>query len=362
MDIRDKKEALIKRVSQNIQYIMENKGVSQTDLINSIKEKRNLDISQPYLSRIINGNIKNIPALPVVAICEALNEDIQKIFWEKLDTSTLLDQKANKKESKLVYVSKDDEFETYIGRYHCYFYPTISDEVKKGILYGELEFSLHPHTKECVANFTIHMDPTENAQDKKYQGKLILSSSYNCCFCYLVNDTFGEISFLMFKGFSANIKKLSCRMVAVITPSAGGTRDATFHRMFISRRKLSNKGIDAISPHLKMNSSEIIISDEELENLFCELNVPQNFNHTIKSLTTPDKFYVLREEHFWGFNERNMESYNKMEFITAMRNRAHTNYYQKIGKKVDDMLYAHIYKSPNKEIFFEDQEENKENL
>lgn len=357
MDIQiDERKAIIRRISQNLQYLIETKGISQTDLINAIKEKRNITISQPYLSRIINGKIKSIPALPVVAICEVLNEDIQKIFWENLDSSTLLEQKVHKKESKLVFVSKDDEFDTYLGHYHCYFYPTISDEIDKGVLYGELEFSLHPHTKECIAKFTLHIDSQESEQAKEYQGKLILSSSYNCCYCYLANETFGEISFLMFKGFSANMKKLSCRMVAVLTPSAGGTRDTTCHRMFMSRRKLSDKGIEIISPHLRMNSSEIVISDEDLQKSFSELNVPKNFIDTIKSLTPLDKFYVLREEHFWGFNKRNMESYNKMEFITAMRKRAHTNYYQKIGKKVDDMLYTYIYKNPNKETLFEDIE------
>lgn len=358
MDIQtNEKEAIIKQMSQNLQYLIETKGISQTDLINAIKKKRNLTISQPYLSRILNGSIKNIPALPVIAICEALNEDIQKVIWEKLDVNTLLEQEVHKKESKLVFVSKDDEFDKYLGHYHCYFYPTISNEVDKGVLYGELEFSLHPHTKECIANFILHIDSQENEQAKEYHGKLILSSSYNCCYCYLINDTFGEISFLMFKGFSANIRKLSCRMVAALTPSAGGTRDTTCHRMFISRRKLSDKGIEVISPHLKMNSSEIVISDEELQNFFTELDVPTNFINTIKALTPPDKFYVLREEHFWGFNQRNMDSYNKMEFITAMRKRSHTNCYQKIGQKVDDMLYTYMYKDPNKERFFEGKEE-----
>lgn len=353
------KDKIISRIGANIRYLIDKQGISQGKLIDMIFEKRNYKISQPYLSRIINGKMDSIPSLPLVTICEALDVDIQKVFWENLNSDVLLEELPKEKKSNLVYISKDGEFEKYLGTYYCYFYPTISSETEQKMLQGTITFSLDPHTKECLASFIIPMgeDVDENVdkEPKEYKGRLILSVSYNCCYCYLVNEKFGEISFLMFEGFSTNIQKLSCRMVAVLTPSAGGTRDATCLRMFLSRRKLSEKGILVVKPHLTMNSAEIIISKPDLVDFFDKMNVPDNFRSTIESLTIPDNFYILREEHFRGFGKRNMPGYDKKEFITKIRENSYSQNYYKIGKTVDDLLYKYMYKSKNKDEFFDEE-------
>lgn len=348
----DLQKELVGRISKNLSYIIENSGISQTELIKKIKRNRNYTISQPYLSKIINGNLNSIPCLPLVTICEALNVNIQEVFWENMDQSSLVEQINKGKDNKLVYVSKDKDFDKYLGKYHCYFYPTISDETNKEILYGELNFYLHENTKECLASFILYV-MQEEIQKKEYHGKLIYSKEYNCLYCYLVNEEYGEINFLMFKGISSNIKRLSCRMVAVLTPAAGGTRDATSHRMFITRRKLSEKGIAVISPHLKMNTSEIIISEKELDNFCEELNVPEKFKNILYSLVEPDKLLVLREEFFWGFTTQNVSGYNKFKYITELRKRSRAKNYYKIGMKVEDILYKYLYKSANKVDFFD---------
>lgn len=355
---KEERIKIIKRIGANIKYIRKKKGISQTNLIKLIAEKHTCEISQPYISRIENAtDLESIPALTIVMICEALEIDVQKVFWENLNSDVLLDSSLNKEKSNLIYVSKEEEFEKYLGTYHCYFYPTISSETEEKLLYGTITFSLDPHTKECVALFVVPMNDSvaEETGIKEYRGRLILSTTYNCCYCYLVNEKFGEISFLIFEGFSTNKQKLSCRMVAVLTPSAGGTRDATCLRMFLSRKKLSQKGIAVVSPHLTMNSAEIVISEPDLDDFFEKSNIPSSFRNTIKSLTVPDKFYFLREEHFWGFGKRNMEGYNKREFITELRKSSYAKNYYKIGKKIDDLLYIYMYKSNNKTEFFENE-------
>lgn len=145
-----------------------------------------------------------------------------------------------------------------------------------------------------------------------------------------------------------------CRMAMVLTPCAGGTRDSTCHRMFLSRKELSTDDIEIIKPHLKMNTAEIMITVEELEKFFLENNIPKTFQDTILSLTTPETFYRIREEHFWGFTKRNMTDYNKVEFITKLRNYAHSKNYQKIDSKVDKLLYQRLYKSNDSSTFFKE--------
>lgn len=343
-------EELINRIAANLQYCLEKRGMSQEKLREEIKEKRGYEISQPYMSRIMHGNFNQIPAMPLVTICEALDVDIQKVFWENLDENKILELENKEKESKLVFASKKDEFEKYLGKYHCYFYPTISDETREEILYGILEFYLDKQTKECVAEFVLFTKEDYGA--KKYTGRLILSTSYNCCYCYLVNQAFGEVSFLTFEGFSSNSRALSCRMAAVLTPSAGGTRDATCHRMFMSAKKLSQKGISVVAPHLKMNTAEIFITESNLKEFFEEMNVPDKFQHAISCLTEPEMYYALREEHFFGFGTKNMPGYNKNLFVTKLRDKSVAANYHKIGKKVDDILYKYMYKSKDKEQFF----------
>ena len=352
----DGKEELIKRIGDNLQYCIEKRAMSQGELIKKIKEKRGYDISQPYLSRIIKGDLGHIPAVALVSICEALEADIQKVFWENLNEEKLLDGKHKEKESKIIFVAKESEFEKYLGKYYCYFYPTISSETMEEVLYGTLEFKLDKHARECLASFTLYANEENgNPVKKEYVGRLLLSNSYNCCYCYLVNELFGEVSFLMFEGFSSNTKSLSCRMAAVLTPSAGGTRDATCHRMFLSKKKLSELGLSVVAPHLKINTAEIYITEERLKEFFSEMNVPEKFQKTIICLTEPEQFYVLREEHFWGFGNRNMEGYNKNLFITKLREKSNAPNYHKIGKKVDDMLYKYMYKSKEKEKFFDER-------
>ena len=62
--------------------------------------------------------------------------------------------------------------------------------------------------------------------------------------------------------------------------------------------------------------------------------------------------YALREEHFWGFGEKNMDSYDKNIFITKLREKSNAPNYQKIGKKLNDMLYYYLYKSEDNSRFF----------
>ena len=349
------KKELIQRIGNNIKFCMKEKGKNQDDLIKEIQEKRGYTISQPYLSRIITGNSDSIPALPLVTICEVLEIDIQKVFWENLDKEKLIDNKVEEKKNKILYVAKESEFDRYLGLYHCYFFPTISNETLEEVIYGTLEFKLDEHTKECLANFIVYTKDENGAMDRKeYAGRLILSKSYNCCYCYLISEEFGEISFLMFEGFSSNKKRLSCRMAAVLTPSAGGTRDATCHRLFLSERKLSNLGLSVVVPHLKINTAEIYITEDKLKEFFQEMDVPEKFQNTITALTEPDIYYVLREEHFWGFTDKNMRGYNKNKFITKLREKSNAPNYQKIGKKVDTILYKYLYQSKERDAFFED--------
>ena len=132
----DGKEELIKRIGDNLRYCIGKKAMSQGELIKKIKEKRGYDISQPYISRIIKGDLGHIPAVPLVSICEALEVDIQKVFWENLNEEKLLEGKPKEKENKIVFTEKESEFEKYLGKYHCYFYPTISSETMEEMLYG----------------------------------------------------------------------------------------------------------------------------------------------------------------------------------------------------------------------------------
>ena len=203
--------------------------------------------------------------------------------------------------------------------------------------------------------FKLYKSHNECDDYKEYKGRLILSSAYGCCYCYLVNEKFGEVSFLMFEGLSSNGEKLTCKMAEVLTPSAGGTRDITCHRMFISRKRLAKKGIEFIKPHIKMNTSQIDIAESELHEVFKELDVPQDFATTIKILTKPEKMYALREEHFHGFNDKNMQNYDKTQFITTLRKKSHANHYYKIGKKVNTILHSYMYESENGKDFFEEE-------
>lgn len=356
---QSKKEEIIKRISSNITYLLEKSGYSQNELSERIFQKRGIKYDQTYISNIKTGKINHIPAVALTCICEELNTDMAKIMWENLNSESLVspNSKIKKQANKLIYISKNEEFEQYLGQYYCYFFPTISSETNDGLIEANLNFDLHPQTKECIAKFNIETTSLLHDEDqekicKEYKGRLIISDSYHCCYSYLVNDEFGEMSFMIFDKFQTNQNPVLCRMAIVLTPSAGGTRDATCHRMFISKKKLSSKGISFIKPHLKMNSAEMLISENNLSSFFEDYNVPEKFQYIIKNLSDPEKYYRIREEHFFGFDSRHMLDYNKEEFITKLREYTYAKNYQKIGAKVDKLLFQELYKSLNTSKYF----------
>ena len=92
------------------------------------------------------------------------------------------------------------------------------------------------------------------------------------CYCTLISHELGEICFFVFDYISINTENLVSRMACALTTSAGGNRCPTMHRLLICKDELdiSNKESDDfkfLSAHLKLNSSDIIITESKLSEI-----------------------------------------------------------------------------------------------
>ena len=131
-----------KIVAQNLKKIIDSTDYTQNNLAVQLKEL-GLDVNQGTISKYINGQ-SNVQLSVIVKLCEIFNISITDLVDENFqynshaittDTSGL--EKVHINDSNLVIPKlgkkfitnpQDEDFEGYLQKYHCYFFPTLSKE------------------------------------------------------------------------------------------------------------------------------------------------------------------------------------------------------------------------------------------
>ena len=270
-------------VAQRINNAVKLSKIPQNKIAEKCKEKLNFEIAQSTISKILNyspsdeNRINSMSLIQVIAICEALELDIEqtlKVTPDDIDiTSILADSKPgiSNRTSSFIFDPSDDAFAGYLGKYYCYFYPTISTEER--LMTATLEFypnTIYNDERVCEAKFIIdtkNYDDNKQLINKEYNGKLIISKSQTSCYCILSNPKIGEICMLSFYHRYFFSQKLLCRLANVLTTSIGDDRRPTVHRMLISSRELNEDVKDAIKAELLLNNEEIIIREDRFEEI-----------------------------------------------------------------------------------------------
>lgn len=390
---------LSKIIARNIRALLKINNMSQNLLCEKLKE-HNLEINQSILSKYLpkDADQNIMPISLVVLFCKIFNVSIEKITTENafsindsLNTtscqqiqkviediypdsgfSDYLAAGISRASNKFIVNGTDEAFSGYYQHYFCYFYPTISSE--KHLLTADLEFKEeNEHCKAILKLNTGKHDKNNVPIYKYYSGIMVIVEKTKSCYCILVREMIkstNELCFLNFRYIPIGDaqRNLDCRMVEVLTTSAGGDSSfPTVHRMFISRDRINDEDLKIVLPHLYLNNSTITIDENELVKVAClskeykeiikniiALIVPvtdekeeiykkidmeselEDFEDERNVTSTRKVIYKLREDLVVNTASLKLSKRNVSIFISQLRSFSYAFRFNKVSKKLDD--------------------------
>ena len=339
-----------KLVAQRINNAMQRKEISQSLLLKKCAEN-GYSMSQSTLSKILQGTT-SISLVNAVQICRVLNEDIGDML--SMDDHDMVYDGSIEPDapSHLVYRGDHPAFRAYLGKYHCYFFSTISNEDR--ILHGTLELKKTESGNRCTAFMALETGKKDEEGEpiqKKYEGNLVISTSMNAAYCTLMSKKIGEICYFIFRYSQINYEKLMCRLAIAITVSAGDNRLPTAHRMLISRKKLENILDDYLSGQLHLNGSDILLEPENVKIMREDPNMPQWFKDNFDKFISETAIQYYRAQELI-VRASHAPKKDKDAFICLLRKYSSAPKYTKIGTKADEFVYRLLenYEEEEKEI------------
>lgn len=340
LSLTDYKRKINSRISRNLNILLEKEGYSQNKFCHLLRQ-HGVEVNQGTINKYLKKPEENIiPIAIAIKTCEIFGISLESFL--KKDMATINPnveefEIQNLKENRSEFVTdiNDRAFNGYKGEYWCYFYPTLSGE--KNHLKAKLIIT--DENPDFTIKIILHVP--NKKEDKIYQGKIIFSKVMYNCYCILKSDKLSEYVFLIFRHIYLNDAKLDCRMAEVLTVCAGESSYPTVHRLFFSREEISSEHQQIIMPLLKLNSSDIMISQEAMEKLQEQKCFPTGILEDLMKQYKPQTFYTFREDDFKSIVRAHLSktewSYIR-EYIAKMREKSFSYKFNKVSKKLDDNI------------------------
>lgn len=396
--IREQNNRYYRIIAANVKKLLMLNHYSQEDLCTELK-KYEINIKQNALSCYFPKNAKQkpIPISIIIACCKIFNVSIEKLAsedfnpaqesfvalkskeiqrtmeGEEFDFANYLAAGIAKASDKYIVNGNDEAFNGYYQPYFGYLFPTISSE--KEPLAAEIEFK----KEDGLCKVTVKLDigkKTDRGDSifKYYSGLMVIVEKTKSCYCILSrkNDrSTSELCFLNFRyiPISDVNRTLDCRMVEVLTTSAGGDSSfPTAHRMFISRSSIAKEHMNYVLSHLHLTQSTIMIEEQNLlrlatfsslyKNIIRQIillipNLDSEQCEILQQLERIDESYVPQEDVDETMSVRQIMYALKEDlvrntarlylpggqvqiFISLMRKYSNASRYNKVSKKLDD--------------------------
>lgn len=312
-------------------------------------------ISQSTLSKLL-ANKSKFTVEQLLKISIALQTDISEFASFENGTRNSVENMYSSlvENDNLVCDTKRTAYKGYLNNeYSIYFYPTISSEDK--LIHGKLRI-YDTDENRCKINFKLYTGKIDIAGEKitkNYTGDMIISIPLSSCYCILINQSIGEMCFLIFHHMFLFNHDMMCRVGAALTTSSGENRRPTLHRMIISKYDFDmqddSPDLHFLKGQLKLNDSKIIISKTALEDLKRyalknNLEEFQTFFSSFETLSLPDEYYVIDENKLL---DSTISISTKVQCISLLREKSISNKYNKISTKSDEYLFKYLeYKNP----------------
>lgn len=324
------------KLKNNIQRKIKEMNLTQNEIVDKCRDA-GVMISQGTISNISNKN-KSISFSTVVGLCKGLEIDIHEILPETVSRETVTTSSFKMPTS----ATNNNAYKGYIGSYHMYFFPTISN--KEELLHGELEISPPSDEKICSATMTLHTGDKRTVNGKKveiikeYVGEFFISIPMQSGSCILKNDQMDEQCFFVFHHWHIYSNDLMCRMAVAATTSAGSNRRPTIHRLYMCREPLSEENQKYIRGQLRLNESEILIAKEQYERLIREENIPKEFCDTFEKESKVEQYYSVTEAKLVNCNIIEKEF---ARAISLLRDYSTAPKYNKVSMKTDEFVFEY---------------------
>lgn len=337
-------------VSKRLNQIIAEKKLRQHELANLT------GLKQSTISKIINGETK-LNLQYIFKLCNALeiepeallsfNPDVGSCRTTNTNWGLLNEKYCNDK--LMIRNTKDPAFKGYLGNtYYIYFHPTISSE--SSLLEGKLSFKDSESHNYCKAELTLYTGQKTKqgeAVTKDYTGELIISQSMHTCYVLLVSPIIGEICTINFKHTYLFNEDLACRVCTVNSTSSGGNKLPVIQRAVLSKCRLDidtseNDDFKFIKGQLKLNDSNIIIPQNELERLSHQYSYHKElayFFEKCQNYVQVSSYYVIEESQIRNLcNSSSINAYG----ISLLRNASIANNYNKISTKTEEFVFQYI--------------------
>lgn len=348
------------RLSDIIKEELKNKGIPQQRICDKLQQEYGVELNSGNLSKYFERGGSDFPPLVLAIIAEILDVSLDQLFRKvmkstdsKRDTITDgIDAKTASASSAIMHIPvpasemlitdpTHPAFRGYLGTYYTYFTPTYSGG--KGVLTGVL--TLEERDEKTHARFSLYTDQVHGDKpiSKEYEGTVVYSQSVGCCYCILASEAIGEMCFIMFRHFYLNNQPIDCRVATAMTASAGGSdRCPTIHRMLLSREIIDERDVAELVPLLHLNTSEIIIAQEEWDAIFdeCE-DYAAIMARVINNVPKKKQCLFIREDVIRAAALPGEKEKLPM-LVSALRSKSISNRYNKVSQKVDNIVYSFL--------------------
>lgn len=360
--ISQEEKKILVTIRENIRQLMKMHGLTVSNFCKYIENKKELSIDRSTFSKFMNREGSK-PNLAFLVSCSRAfeipldhlisqdfnpNENFQKIR-EKYQEISMSNPDANifnfEYLSKDVFITNPGSplLQKYIQPYFCYYYSTVAaenntDKIQDALISGEL--IIEACDTKCKATLKINtkiLDENGNPKFKIYEGDVVLCPSIQSVHCILTLPE-GEFCFIIFRYSHLNIKMQECRLAEVLsTSSTPDKRYPVVHRMLLSREQILEKDWAAITPHLCMNSSEIMINKEGLLELG---NISSAYSHIAQEILQrpSEQMYCIPENTVKEISQNYLKSEELPVLLAELRSHSFSKRYNKVSTTADEEI------------------------
>ena len=242
---------------------------------------------------------------------------------------------------------KNKAFCGYVDKiFDFFFLGTVSK--KRELIQGAM--SLSGNGNDCEVEIAIK-NTKDNISpfDKKYVGKMVISKIQHACYCTLVNADLAEICSIVFyhHRYSSDQNGLRARLGLATTVSAGEEKRPTSHRVLICEKGIieTDEKREFVKSQLRMNKSEIVISEENFEKIAKKENYADIMG-IIKKRAFPVKpYYVISDSDVLSVEnyDPSIDRFKCIATLSLLKNESIAHRNNKIGKTADRIVYDYLF-------------------
>ena len=339
-----------KLIGKRLKEAMKLMNLSQTDL-RELCRKEGLELSQPSMSRILNGSDR-LDSYKIVILCKILKLQPNKLL--SLDSNTDINKRSN--DFPIITDTADDRFQGYMGKYYGYFYSTENcDTIHKG------DFLFYPDkdTGNCLVSFSFDTGKTnvdDEPVNKIFKGTAKLNTKLGAICCEMTSqDKSGDVSYIIFKWHYIANQKCECRIGMVVTICAGLKRLPVAHKLLICREKLTDTDLYFLSGQLKLNDDTLFVSDFDYHYFLKDPMLPDSFKEygekeqeLFKEKAAKSIYYSFREDDI--LDNKSLSSVDKVKIVNLLRKYSSSKRCKKVGPKSEDYVFKYLMNKNNSEV------------